>query len=99
MSQQYERRDGEVVIFANAKKSGETSPDYTGMILIDGIDRRIALWKKTSKTKVDQQGRPLTFLKGQMDSVEQSMERSRGNGGGGPRPQPPVRSRGDDIPF
>lgn len=37
------------VLFKNDKKETESHPDYTGKINIDGQDKRLVAWIKTSK--------------------------------------------------
>lgn len=36
-------------IFKNEKKTAENQPDYRGKINVDGVDKEIALWVRTSK--------------------------------------------------
>jgi uncharacterized protein (DUF736 family) len=36
-------------LFQNEKKEKETQPDFTGKINIDGVEKRLAGWKKESK--------------------------------------------------
>lgn len=36
-------------IFKNEKKTAENQPDYKGKINVDGVDKEIALWVRTSK--------------------------------------------------
>ena len=36
-------------IFKNEKKTSENQPDYRGKINVDGVDKEIALWIRTSK--------------------------------------------------
>jgi uncharacterized protein (DUF736 family) len=36
-------------IFKNTKKEKETQPDYKGTINVDGVEKEIALWIRTSQ--------------------------------------------------
>jgi uncharacterized protein (DUF736 family) len=36
-------------IFKNDRKEKDTHPDYRGKINVDGVDKEISLWVKTSK--------------------------------------------------
>lgn len=36
-------------IFKNNKKEKETHPDYRGTINVDGVEKEISLWVKTSQ--------------------------------------------------
>lgn len=41
----YERKDGDVVIFKNDKKS-DKQPDYRGNALVNGKEMKVSLWIK-----------------------------------------------------
>ena len=41
-------------IFKNENKTKETQPDYRGTINVDGQEKQIALWIKTSKDETKQ---------------------------------------------
>lgn len=43
---QYERRDGDVVVYKEREKRNERGPDWTGTILLGGVEYRISLWEK-----------------------------------------------------
>ena len=42
--------DNSGVLFVNDRKEKETQPDYTGNIVMGGVKKRLAGWKKTSKS-------------------------------------------------
>jgi|TARA_R110002072_G_scaffold233212_1_gene390633 hypothetical protein len=42
--------DNSGVLFVNDRKEKESQPDYTGNIVMDGVKKRLAGWKKTSKS-------------------------------------------------
>lgn len=42
----YEKRDGDFILFKNEQKQKETSPDYTGEVLIKGVTYKIGGWVK-----------------------------------------------------
>jgi len=37
------------VLFVNNRKEKDTHPDYTGNINVDGTEKQLSAWKKTSK--------------------------------------------------
>lgn len=46
----YEQREGSGTLFVNDKKGNEKAPDYSGTVLINGKEMRIAGWKKQAKS-------------------------------------------------
>jgi len=42
----YEQREGQGTLFVNDKKGNDKAPDYSGTVLINGKEMRIAGWKK-----------------------------------------------------
>jgi len=42
--------DNSGVLFVNDRKEKESQPDYTGNVVMDGVKKRLAGWKKTSKS-------------------------------------------------
>jgi uncharacterized protein (DUF736 family) len=45
----YELNEGQVSIFKNEKKLSESHPDYKGSVMINGVEKDIALWIKDTK--------------------------------------------------
>ena len=45
----YEKKEGDISIFANNKGDNEKRPDYRGNALIGGTEYRISLWLRTSQ--------------------------------------------------
>lgn len=45
----YERKDGDGTLFKNDRKEKDTHPDYTGSILINGVDHWLSAWLKQGK--------------------------------------------------
>ena len=43
-----ETKNNSGAIFKNDKKTSEKAPDYNGKIVVDGKEKQIALWLKTS---------------------------------------------------
>lgn len=43
-----ETKNNSGAIFKNDKKTSKKSPDYNGKIVVDGKEKQIALWLKTS---------------------------------------------------
>ena len=45
----YEQKNNSGAIFKNDKKTKDEQPDYQGKIVVDNVERNVALWVKTSK--------------------------------------------------
>lgn len=45
----YEQKNNSGAIFKNDKKTNDSQPDYQGKIVVDNVERNVALWVKTSK--------------------------------------------------
>ena len=45
-----EQYDNSGVLFVNDRKEKDSQPDYTGNIVMGGVKKRLAGWKKTSKS-------------------------------------------------
>ena len=45
----YERKDGDITLFANDKGGNEKRPDYKGTALIGGAEFEVALWNRVSQ--------------------------------------------------
>lgn len=43
----YERKDGDIAVFKVKDKTNERGPDWTGVALIDGVEKQISLWLKS----------------------------------------------------
>jgi uncharacterized protein (DUF736 family) len=92
----YEKRHGDVTLFANDRKSKDTQPDWRGTIHIQGKDYEIALWNRTSKS-----GK--TFISGKMGDEAKPPE-ARGSFPNAQRPAPKPASSiqdglNDDLPW
>ena len=44
----YEKKDGDIAVFAERDKKNERVPDWKGDALIDGVTYEVALWAKGS---------------------------------------------------
>ena len=42
----YEKRDGDIAVFENPKKTNERQPDYKGDLLLNGVVYDVSLWRK-----------------------------------------------------
>jgi len=92
----WEKKHGDVTLFANDRKTKDTQPDWRGTIHIEGKDYEIALWNKTSKNGN-------TFISGRMGDEAKPPE-ARGAFPNSPRPAPkPTSSVKDaldsDLPW
>lgn len=45
----YEKKDGDVSLFANDKSGNDKRPDYKGTALIGGVEFEVALWNRVSQ--------------------------------------------------
>jgi uncharacterized protein (DUF736 family) len=45
----YEKKDGDVSLFANEKEGNDKRPDYKGTALISGVEYEVALWNRVSQ--------------------------------------------------
>jgi len=92
----WEKKHGDVTLFANDRKTKDTQPDWRGSIHIEGKDYEIALWNKTSKNGN-------TFISGRMGDEVKPPE-AKGSFSNSPRPAPkPTSSIKDaldsDLPW
>jgi len=65
----YEKKDGDIAVFAERDKKNERAPDWKGDALIDGVTYEVALWAKGSNG---------TMLAGQI-KVKQERQGGGGN--------------------
>jgi len=78
----WEKKHGDVTLFANDRKTKDTQPDWRGSIHIEGKDYEIALWNKTSKNGN-------TFISGRMgDEVKPPEAKSSFSNAPRPAPKP-----------
>tara|TARA_R100000664_G_C2748138_1_gene135601 strand:- start:1562 stop:1804 length:243 start_codon:yes stop_codon:yes gene_type:complete len=75
--------DNSGVLFVNDRKEKENQPDYTGNIVLNGQKKRLAGWKKTSKSDPS-----MTFLS---ISVSDFLEKKE-------EPEQQTADQ-DDLPF
>lgn len=45
----FTKKEGQGSLFANDRKTSPNQPDFTGSIMIGGVDKRLAAWKRTAK--------------------------------------------------
>ncbi len=64
-----EQYDNSGVLFVNDRKEKETQPDYTGNIVMGGVKKRLAGWKKTSKSDPS-----MTFLSISVSDFQEQKE-------------------------
>ena len=75
----WEKKHGDVTLFANDRKTKDTQPDFRGTIHVQGKDYELVLWNKVSKN-----GNP--FLSGRMGDEAKPPE-ARGSFPNSPRPE------------
>ena len=78
-----EQYDNSGVLFVNDRKEKDSQPDYTGNIVMGGVKKRLAGWKKTSKSDPS-----MTFLSISVSDFQDKKEE--------PVQQ---KSDQDDLPF
>ena len=50
-SEGFELVEGQMNVFKNLRQEvGSKQPDYWGKVVIDGVEKKISLWKKVGKT-------------------------------------------------
>ena len=81
MAEQYDN-NMRFALFKNTKTK-ETQPDYTGTITIDGIEKKLSAWIRTSE-KVG------SFLSGQLSEKQES---------GGTQSKTSFDNMPDEVPF
>jgi len=59
----YELKEGQINIFTNQLRDKDSQPDYWGKCVIDGVEKRISLWKNIGKS-----GNP--YLGGQIQDYQ-----------------------------
>lgn len=45
----YDKRDGDVAVFKNTRKTNPKAPDYKGDALVNGVVMEVGLWLKKDK--------------------------------------------------
>jgi len=72
-----EQYDNSGVLFVNDRKEKENQPDYTGNIVLNGVKKRLAGWKKTSKSDPSKTFLSVSvsdFLEKKEEPVQQTIE-------------------------
>ena len=64
-----EKYDNSGVLFVNDRKEKDNQPDYTGIIVMGGVKKRLAGWKKTSKSDPS-----MTFLSISVSDFQEQKE-------------------------
>ena len=64
-----EQYDNSGVLFVNDRKEKDNQPDYTGNIVMGGVKKRLAGWKKTSKSDPS-----MTFLSISVSDFQEKKE-------------------------
>lgn len=73
---QYERRDGDAVLYLERNKKNERGPDWTGTVLLNGIEYRLSMWSK---------GNNGTMLAGKIEESRNQQSRPAPQRGGDDR--------------
>jgi uncharacterized protein (DUF736 family) len=90
----WEKKHGDVTLFANDRKTKDTQPDFRGTIHVQGKDYELVLWNKVSKN-----GNP--FLSGRMGDEAKPPE-AKGSFSNSPRPEPKTSIKdalNDEMPW
>lgn len=83
----YEQKDNSGSIFKNDKKGNDKAPDYNGTIIVEGVEKRIALWVKKSND-----GKTSFFSA----SISEAQPKTGSTGG---YKAPVIAPDDDDLPF
>ena len=82
-----EKYDNSGALFINDRKEIDNQPDYTGNIVVNGEKKRLAGWKKTSKSDPSK-----TFLSLAVSEYQDQPDQKVA-------PQAPSNPVDDDLPF
>lgn len=73
---QYERRDGDAVLYMERNKKNERGPDWTRTVLLNGVEYRLSMWSK---------GNNGTMLAGKIEESRNQQSRPAPQRGGDDR--------------
>lgn len=93
----YENKDDTGVLFKNKdKEEGDNRPDYTGTLVQNGQERRLAAWLKKSKKGTPYMSIQVSDFRNAADGIKAGL-----GGSGSPRQSDatPADEFEDDIPF
>ena len=65
------KNDNEGAIWGNQKKQKDTHPDFTGNAVVDGVEYRIAAWKRKPNANPKAPSLKFKFERAQVDIEEQ----------------------------
>ena len=65
------KNDNEGAIWGNQKKQKDTHPDFTGNAVVDGVEYRVAAWKRKPNANPKAPSLKFKFEKAQVDIEEQ----------------------------
>ena len=65
------KNDNEGAIWGNQKKQKDTHPDFTGNAVIDGVEYRVAAWKRRPNANPKAPSLKFKFERAQVDIEEQ----------------------------
>jgi len=66
------KNDNEGAIWGNQKKQKDTHPDFTGNAVVDGVEYRIAAWKRKPNANPKAPSLKFKFERAQIDIEEQA---------------------------
>jgi len=81
----YTQKDNSGALFKNDKKETDKHPDYTGTVVINGVDMWVSAWVNTAET--GRKYMSLNFQKKESPAQRPAKQPARG------------RDEDDDIPF
>jgi len=87
----YEMNDDSFTLFKNDKEGNENRPDYKGKIKINGVEKAIAAWIKTSKNGNKYMSGKVSDFKPMPQEAKQAAYTGKEDVGGDPF--------SDEIPF
>jgi uncharacterized protein (DUF736 family) len=77
--------DNSGVLFHNDRKEKENQPDFTGNITMNGVKKRLAGWKKASKSDPSK-----SFISLSVSDFQEQKDT---------QPQPQTQVSNEDLPF
>jgi hypothetical protein len=66
------KNDNEGAIWGNQKKQKDTHPDFTGNAVVDGVEYRVAAWKRKPNANPKAPSLKFKFERAQVDIEEQA---------------------------
>ena len=74
----YTKKEGQGSLFKNDKKTSPNQPDFTGSVVVGGVEKRLAAWNRTARNGS-------TYLSISISDFQGGQQQGSGQGGYGQR--------------